>query len=31
VSAIGDFNGDGTSDIQWRETSTGWIENWLLG
>jgi hypothetical protein len=28
--AVGDFNHDGTSDILWRETSTGHTETWLL-
>jgi hypothetical protein len=26
----GDFNGDGTSDILWRNTSTGEVDTWLM-
>jgi hypothetical protein len=29
-AGVGDFNHDGTSDILWREASTGHTEIWLL-
>jgi hypothetical protein len=29
VAGIGDFNGDGRSDILWRNTSSGQLSNWL--
>ncbi len=30
VKAIADFNGDGTSDVLWRNTTTGDVAMWLL-
>jgi VCBS repeat-containing protein len=30
VAGLGDFNHDGTSDLLWRETSTGRVEEWQL-
>jgi len=29
VAAIGDYNGDGTDDILWRNTATGNVTDWL--
>ena len=30
VAGVGDFNGDGKSDILWRNTSTGMVAMWLM-
>jgi len=27
---VGDFDHNGVSDIMWRDTATGGIDNWLL-
>jgi hypothetical protein len=27
---VGDFDHNGVSDIMWRDTATGFIDNWLL-
>jgi hypothetical protein len=27
---LGDFNGDGTTDILWRNTQTGGVESWIM-
>lgn len=29
IAAVGDFNGDGISDIVWRNSSTGYLTEWL--
>jgi len=31
VQRIGDFNGDGTSDILWRNVNTGEFVEWIMG
>jgi hypothetical protein len=30
VVGVGDFNGDGTSDILWQNTSTGQVDEWTM-
>jgi hypothetical protein len=30
VAGVGDFNGDGTSDILWRNSSTGQLDEWHM-
>jgi len=30
VAGVGDFNGDGKSDILWRNTSTGMVTMWIM-
>jgi hypothetical protein len=30
VAGVGDFNGDGKSDILWRNASTGEVDMWLM-
>jgi enoyl-CoA hydratase/carnithine racemase len=30
VVQIGDFNGDGSSDILWRDSGTGALSEWLM-
>jgi hypothetical protein len=30
VVGVGDFNGDGTSDILWQNTSTGVVDEWTI-
>jgi subtilisin family serine protease len=30
IAGVGDFNGDGKSDILWRNTSTGQVTMWLM-
>jgi len=27
---VGDFDHNGVSDIMWRDTATGFIDNWML-
>jgi hypothetical protein len=30
ISGVGDFNGDGTSDVLWRNPSTGQVDQWQM-
>ena len=30
VGGTGDYNGDGTSDVLWRNTATGEVDTWLM-
>jgi hypothetical protein len=30
IHAVGDFNGDGKTDILWQNSSTGQVEIWLM-
>jgi len=30
IAGVGDFNGDGTSDVLWRNPTTGQVDEWLM-